>query len=91
MDQFTFELLLTVTGAAAFVVAILQVFWHTVGSAIDKDRFGPLIAIATGIVVVVIASLVTGADAAQGVLTGISAGLAAMGLHDLGDSVGLPV
>lgn len=91
MENFTFELLLTAAGASAFVLLLLQVLWKTAGDTIDKDRFGPIISIVTGVIVVVVASFVTGNDPAQGVLTGITAGFVAMGLHDLGDSVGLPV
>lgn len=93
MEQVTFALLLTVAGAAAFEVLILQVVWQAAKPTPEfKDRFGPLIAILAGIAITVIAALaVPGTDIGQAVLTGIMAGFSAMGIHDTASSAGLPV
>jgi hypothetical protein len=90
--DFTYEMLATVAGCSAFTVIVLQVLWHTVQpDPAFKDRFGPVVAIAVAILTALGASLVIGGDPTGAILTGITAGFAAMGLHDLGDSVGLPV
>lgn len=57
-----------------------------------RDRFGPFIAILTGIVVVEVATFTvivgpTRQDVVQGAVTGIFAGLAAIGLHSVGKRV----
>lgn len=91
MEQVTPALMLTVAGAAGVVLILLQAIWKAVGSAIDKDRFGPLIALLVGVVVVEAFAITQGADLGQGFLTGLLAGATAMALHDAGDSVGLPV
>ena len=56
-----------------------------------RDRYGPFLAILTGIIVVLIATFTivepTRQDVVQGVVTGIFAGLAAIGLHSVGKRV----
>lgn len=90
----TLEMLTTVAGAALLTAVLMQ---YVVLALLNptppaRDRFGPLLAILTGIVVVELATftVVTGAtrlDFGQGLVNGIFAGLAAMGLHDVGKTI----
>jgi len=90
LDTPTLASLTTVAGAAILVSVLLQFAVLPVLnlSPATRDRFGPLIAIVVGVIVVEIATLtvVTGAtrqDVGQGLLNGIFAGLAAIGIHDV--------
>ena len=80
--------LLTVAGATVVVSIIVGVVLRALNlSPESKDRFGPLIAIGIGVVVVGAAALYSGADIGQALLTGLLAGSAAMGLYDTVKSV----
>lgn len=87
MDAPTVAALTTVAGAAILITVILQVAFRTLSlDATLQDRFGPLIAIVIGIVVVEVATatVITGAGKAdyfQGAINGFFAGLSAVGLH----------
>lgn len=89
MDAPTLQSLLTVAGATAFTVIIMSVLLPVLKLDPDvQDRFGPLLAIIVGIAVVEIATftIVTGPgkqDVVQGAVTGIVAGLAAIGTHSV--------
>lgn len=89
MDAPTLQSLLTVAGATAFTVIIMSVLLPVLKLDPDvQDRFGPLLAIIVGIAVVEIATftIVTGVgkqDVVQGAVTGIVAGLAAIGTHSV--------
>lgn len=79
---------LTTVGGAAILVNIIVQLLKTTANLSDAlmARFGELIAIVTGIVVVVVASLVVAplgaAGIVQDVLTGIFAGLTAIGIYN---------
>lgn len=88
MDAPTIQALTTVAGAAILVAVLVQVFMQTAQpDGPTADRYGPILAIITGIVVVVTATWVIGGatrlDAAQAVVNGIFAGLASMGIHNV--------
>jgi len=80
--------LLTVAGATVVVSIIVGVVMKALKfSPEHQDRFGPLVAIAIGIIVVGAAALYSGADLAQALITGLLAGAASMGLYDTVKSV----
>jgi hypothetical protein len=89
MDTPTLQALTTVAGATIVVAAVMQVLLGVLKLAPDtQDRFGPVLAILVGIVVVeaAVATVVTGAGKAdyfQGLITGLFAGLAAIGVHSV--------
>lgn len=77
------ESLLTVAGATVVVSIVVGVILRALNlSPESKDRFGPLIAIIVGVVIVGAVALYTGADIAQALITGLLAGSASMGLYD---------
>lgn len=89
--------LTTVAGAAILTTVLLQfvVFPLLNLSPATKDRFGAIIAILVGVVIVEVATftVVTGAtkqDVAQGLVNGIFAGLSAIGIHSVATGVGKP-
>lgn len=87
MDAPTVAALTTVAGAAILITVILQVLFRTL--TLDpavQDRFGPVIAIVIGIIVVELATatVISGSgdgDFFQGLINGIFAGLSAVGFH----------
>lgn len=87
MEGLTLAQLTTVAGIASATALLDEVLWRTLAaSEAAKDRFGPIAALTTGVVVAVLASLVLGIggpDLAQGVVNGAVGGLAAIGIHDL--------
>jgi hypothetical protein len=89
LNQLTPALVLTLGGASVVVSILVGVelsAWKP--TADQKDRFGPLLALATGVVVVVGFGLLQGSiDYASLILTGILSGGGAMGVHDTVDSV----
>lgn len=94
MEVPSLEALRTVAGASIVVVVILQVLWATwKPAAAVKDQFGPLVAIVTGIVVTVVATVVIGgatsADLVTAILNGLFAGAASMGIHDTVNAAGV--
>lgn len=87
----TLEALTTVAGASLLVSVLVQYVVLPIANLTEgaRDRFGPFIAIVTGIAVVEIATFtvlasVARQDVVQGAVTGIFAGLAAIGLHSVG-------
>lgn len=93
LDAPTLAALTTVAGAALLTSVLVQYVVLPIANLTEaaRDRFGPFIAIATGIAVVEVATLTvlaaTRADIVQGAVTGIFAGLAAIGLHSVGQQV----
>lgn len=84
MDDLTIAAVTTLAGAAILVSIVVEVVIRTLAwDSATQGRFGPLLAILLGVVAVTSASAVSGADLAQGVLTGIMAGATAMGVHGL--------
>jgi hypothetical protein len=80
---------LGVAGASIVVTIIVQSLiaaWSP--TAAQKDRFGPFLALATGVAVVCFFAATQGQPMDAAVLTGIIAGASAMGIHDTVDSVG---
>lgn len=79
---------LTLGGASivvSIIVGALIAAWKPTADA--KDRFGPILAIATGVLVVGVFAVVQGADLASAVLVGLMAGAGSMGVHDITDAV----
>lgn len=79
--------LLTQTGAAAFVILVLQILKPALGLAESAwHRFGALIAVAIGLLTVNAANLAAAAPLSivEASLTGILAGAAAAGLYQAG-------
>ena len=89
MDAPTLQSLVTVAGAASLVAVIIQLYFNMARPApATQDRFGPILAVILGIIVVEVATftVVTGvgkADIVQGAINGLFAGLASMGLHNV--------
>ena len=90
LDTPTLASLTTVAGAAILTAVLLQFIVLPVLklAPATQDRFGPLIAIIIGIVVVELATVtvVTGPtrqDIGQGLLNGLFAGLSAIGIHSV--------
>ena len=89
MDAPTLQALTTVAGATVLTAVIVQLILPLFSFApATQDRVGPLIAVAIGILVVLVATftVVSGvgkADVVQGVVNGIFAGLAAIGVHNV--------
>lgn len=79
---------LTIGGASVVVnivvFALLKLFAWT---AAQKDRFGAILAIGAGFIVVGGFALVQHADIASAALTGILAGAASIGIYDTATSV----
>lgn len=57
--------------------------WTSPANAAIKDRFGPLLALAVGVVVVGGFGILQGADLVSALLTGLLAGSTSMGVHDV--------
>lgn len=80
------ESLLTIAGAAPVVTILNAALIKAFGSGFNRDRFGPLLALALGVVVTLLAAAALGLTAStnigQGVLTGIIAGASAIGLYE---------
>ena len=89
MDAPTVAALLTVAGAAVAVALIVQLLLNTLQLApATQDRFGPLIAVIVGVLIVEAATFTvgvgtTGTDIFQGAINGVFAGLASMGIHNI--------
>jgi hypothetical protein len=79
--------LLHVGGASLIVIIIVQVI-KTAWSALDTVRWGPLVSMLIGLVVVIGANVFAIADVrldwGTAILTGILAGATASGLYDAG-------
>ncbi len=84
----TVQALTTVAGAAVLVAVLLFVGVKAAKPSADfMDRFGPLIAVGLGVLVVLFAEFVLKTtateDLGQGVINGIFAGLTAAGGYDV--------
>jgi hypothetical protein len=93
MDAPTVGQLLTVGGNAAVTALICELFWRTLAPApAVVDRFGPIVAVGTGIALSLVALAVTAAggvpyaSVVDAVLVGLVGGLAAAGVHDVASS-----
>ena len=90
MDAPTLQSLTTVAGATILTTAIMFVLLKAIQFAPStQDRFGPALAIIVGIIIVEAATftVISGAgkaDALQGAITGLFAGLAAIGVQNVG-------
>lgn len=88
MEGITFESLTTVAGIAIATTIVDKLFWETIPSG-NSTRFGPIVAVITGVALGVIAGLVlhqTAADLAQSVLNGVLGGFSAIGIYDTATS-----
>lgn len=78
--------LLTVAGLTPLVSIIVEVVIRALAwTGATKDRFGPLLAIVTAIVVVIPAVLLVGPDGTTvyaAIVSAVIAGAGAMGVHD---------
>jgi hypothetical protein len=82
MTDITVAMLLTVASASLVVAAIVQIVTTALAwDSTTQGRFTPLLAVAVGMVLVTAAAFVSGADVAQGLLTGFVAGFVSMGVH----------
>jgi hypothetical protein len=93
MDAPTVGQLLTVGGNAAVTALICELFWRTLApEPATVDRFGPIVAVAVGIGLSLVALAVTTvggvpyASLVDAVLVGLVGGLAAAGVHDVASS-----
>ena len=90
MDGITVAQLTTVGGIAIVTTLLNQLIWSTSGaSPATKDRFGPIVAVITGVALGVVAGFVlaqTAADIAQSALNGLLGGFASIGLYDVATS-----
>ncbi len=81
--------LLTVGGASAVVTMCMSVLLGALAwPPATVDRFGPLLAVGMGLVLVTLAALVVGAAIPQAFLTGLLAGCASQGIHQVVKAVG---
>lgn len=79
----TVEQALTFAGLSILTTAIVEIIlraWQPDGST--KDRFGPLLALAVALIIVIAAAFYQQADLFTAVLTAIMVGWASMGVHD---------
>ena len=97
MDAPEISTLTTVAGAAILTTVLMQfVILPLLNlSPATQDRFGAIIAIIAGVVIVEAATftVVTGPtrqDVAQGLVNGIFAGLSAIGIHSVASGVTRP-
>ena len=74
---------LTLSGATVVVTILVSAILKLLAiEGPSRDRFGPAIAIGTGVVVVALFALAQAADLASGALAGLLAGAASMGAYD---------
>lgn len=84
MEELTVAAVLTLAGAGLVVSPLVEVVIRALAwDEPTQGRFGPLLALALGIVVVVAAAAASGGNLPQAVLTGAMAGFMAMGIHGL--------
>ena len=90
MEDPTIAQLATVSGNAAITFLVGQVLWRTAAAnPATQDRFGPIVAVGTGIVLALAAAVVDltpalqRADLVQAGLVGLVSGCSAIGIHDL--------
>ena len=75
--------LLTLGGATIVVSLIVEVLLRALGPSFDATRFGPLLALLIGVIVVGAVSALEGADIVAGIITGLLAGGSAMGVQNV--------
>ena len=84
MSDPTVDSLLSVAGATPVVtIAVEAIKRAWAPSKAELQRFGPLVSIGVGLVLVGSAAVAVGASIPQALLTGLLAGAAAIGLHQL--------
>jgi hypothetical protein len=82
VDVPTTDALTSFVGLTAITVVIVEVIMRALQPSAEKrDRFGPLLAIGIAVVIGVGAALYTNQDPVQAAITGLFAGLAAMGSY----------
>lgn len=90
MAGITIAELTTVGGIAILTTLLNQIIWSTANAAdATKARFGPIVAVVTGVVIGVVAGFIlkeTATDLAQSALNGLLGGASAIGLYDLASS-----
>lgn len=80
--------LLTIAGSAVIVTILVQVIKPALAwSDATVSRFGPLLAVALGVLVGTGAALYQGVDVVQGVITGLLAGASSIGIYDTAKTV----
>lgn len=79
--------LTTVAGIASGTTLLSELLWRTAAASdAIKERFGPIVAVAIGVVLAIVASLLLGfggTDLAQAIVNGVVGGLTAIGIHDV--------
>jgi hypothetical protein len=87
MDGITIAQLTTVAGLTTACTLLSFLFWHTANFApATQDRFGPLSAVAIGVLTGVASGFLLDQgrlDLVQDGINGVMAGLASMGVYDL--------
>lgn len=79
--------LITLAGASVVVGILVEIAKRALGwTAATVDRFGPLLAVVIGLVLVTSAGIAQGADPLQSALTGLLAGATSGGLYDLANA-----
>lgn len=90
MEGITIAQLTTVGGIAIVTTLLNKLVWTTAGSDdATTKRFGPIVAVVTGVILGVVAGLVlheTAADLGQSALNGLLGGFAAIGIYDTATS-----
>lgn len=86
METPTLQGLTQVAGIGVAVSILNFLLWRTLGASdATKGRFGPIVAVGTGVIVAVFAGFVlhlASADIAQAAINGVVGGLTAIGLYD---------
>lgn len=85
-EPITLAALTTVGGIAVATTLVDKLIWTTVGTSLDSGRFGPIVAVITGVVLGIGAALalqIGGSDLAQAAINGAVAGFASAGLYDV--------
>ncbi len=88
--EITLDQIATVAGNAGITAILSELFWRTSGaSGATRDRFGPIAAVTTGVVLALAAAgflattAVGRADIGAALLVGLQGGLMSMGIHDV--------
>ena len=86
MEAPTVQALTQVAGIGVAVSIINFLIWQTAGASdAVKARFGPILAVGSGVVVGILAGLVlhlASADLAQAAINGVVGGLTGIGIYD---------
>lgn len=84
-DPITIASLTTVAGIAVATTLVDKLFWETLGSSFDSKRFGPIVAVITGVALGVLGGITLkygGSDLVQTIINGAVGGFASAGLYD---------